>query len=153
MINKEKQQDLFFKNIEGASEFFYIDSKGNLHTHVNTDYMFSKYNLQVIFNTSNIQIITQIEDIELNSLNNWTRQAIEDLFESLNSINKNGHFYIDCKTDKLSFISLCLFEDLINADNPWLVLFSGIETTAFFADSIQDVINGSKIFYIKQNIK
>ena len=152
MLSKEKQIDLFFDNIEGASEYFYVDSKGNLHTHVNTDYIFPKFEIEVFFHKSFIQINTQISDKKLIQSNKKRIKSIETLLESLNPINKNGHFFLNKKTQTITFMSLCFLEDIINADNPWLILFSGIETISFFADSIQEVIGGSNTFYLKHPI-
>lgn len=147
-MNNEYQINQFMGKIDEAGEMFSINKKGYLYTTVNTPYTVSSYNLKIDFYGNIVQITTECP---LNADPAKVEQflAIRNLFDSLNSIIKSGEFHIMKERKALSFTTFCSVDELYSCENPFDIIFYGIETLNTYMDSILQVLMGKRLFYIK----
>ena len=147
-MNNEYQINQFMGKIDEAGEMFSINKKGYLYTTVNTPYTVSSYNLKIDFYGNIVQITTECP---LNADPAKVEQflAIRNLFDSLNSIIKSGEFHIMKERKALSFTTFCSVDELYSCENPFDIIFYGIETLNTYMDSILQVLMRKRIFYIK----
>ena len=145
-MNNELQIEQFMKRIDDAGSLFSISKDGYLYTTVNTPYKVSSYELRINFYGNIVQITTECP-LSADSAKKEQFRAIRNLFDSLNSIVKSGEFHIT-KEKALSFTTFCSVEELYSCENPFDIIFYGIETLNTYMDSILQVLMGRRIFYI-----
>ena len=147
-MNNEFQIEQFMKRIDDANSLFSISKEGYLYTTVNPPYKVSSYDLKINFYGNIVQITTECP-LSAVSEKEENFRDIRNLFDSLNSIVKSGEFHITREKKTLSFTTFCSMEELYSRENPFDIIFYGIETLNTYMDSILQVLLGRKIFYIK----
>ena len=147
-MNNEYQIKQFMEKIDDAGELFSISQKGYLYTTVNTPYKVSSYDLKINFYGNIVQITTECP-LSADPAKEEQFHAIRNLFDSLNSIIKSGEFHILKDNKKLSFTSFCSTEELYSRENPFDIIFYGIEILNTYMDTILEVLIGKRIFYVK----
>ena len=147
-MNNGYQIKQFMEKIDEAKEMFSINKKGYLYTTVNTPYTVSSYDLTIDFYGNIIQITTECP-LNANPAKEEQFHAIRNLFDSLNSIVKSGEFHITKERKALSFTTFCSVDELYSCENPFGIIFYGIETLNTYMDSILQVLMGKRFFYIK----
>ncbi len=147
-MNNEFQIKQFMENINEAGELFNISKKGYLYTTVNTHYKVSSYELRIDFYGNIVRITTECP-LSADPAKKEQFRAIRNLLDSLNSVVKSGEFHITKEKKVLSFTTFCSVEELYSRENPFDIIFFGIETLNTYMDSILQVLMGKRIFYIK----
>ena len=147
-MNNEFQIEQFMKRIYDANSIFSISKEGYLYTTVNTPYKVSSYDLKIDFYGNIVQITTECP-LSANPAKEEQFRAIQNLFDSLNSIVKSGEFHITKEKRALSFTTFCSADELYSCENPFDIIFYGIETLNTYMGSILQVLLGKIIFYIK----
>ena len=146
-MNNEYQIKQFMEKIDDAGELFSISQKGYLYTTVNTPYKVSSYDLKINFYGNIVQVTTECP-LSADSAKDEQFRAIRNLFDSLNSIIKSGEFHVTKEKKALSFTTFCSMEELYSRENPFDIIFYGIEILNTYMDTILQVLLGRKIFYI-----
>lgn len=146
-MNNEFQIEQFMEKIDDAGELFSISQKGYLYTTINTPYKVSSYNLKINFYGNIVQITTECP-LSADPAKKEQFHAIRNLFDSLNSIIKSGEFHVTKEKKALSFTTFCSMEELYSRENPFDIIFYGIEILNTYMDTILQVLLGRKIFYI-----
>ena len=144
-MNANYPAQRFLEIIEKASgeDDLLNDEDGTLSTTVHTGRTIEAFKLKIEFPNDTVLITTSpflgVEE------QNYDR--IRALLESLNDFRINGIFFIG-EDNVISFSTRCEFDELIEADNPFDIVFSGCKAFEMFEKSILKTLSGDTVFYI-----
>lgn len=144
-MNANYPAQRFLEIIEKASgeDDLFNDEDGTLSTTVHTGRTIEAFKLKIEFPNDTVLITTSPflgVDVQ-----NYDR--VRALLESLNDLRINGIFFID-EDNIISFSTRCEFDELIETENPFDIVFSGCEAFGMFERSILKTLAGDTVFYI-----
>lgn len=140
----------FLDNVEDAGKCFNVEEEPNglkyLSTTVHNDYTVNTYELTVI-PAGFLLVITTETPLTVNpSCTSYL--SMNNLFESINKIVRTGNFIIS-KDNHIEFVLSCTTEQFYSCENPYHILFYGIETINAYVNDIMGIYSGKRIFYLK----
>ncbi len=145
-MSKYYQAEKLLEIIEeasGATDLF-DNRDGILSTTVHTGRTIEAFYLKIEFPRNSVLITTNsflgVEERNYNRIN--------IMLKSINSLLKNGSFFID-EHNILSFSTRCKFRDFLSVENPFDIIFSGSETFEKFTESILKALSGTNVFFGK----
>lgn len=143
-MNAYNQAERLIEIIENAGgEDLFAYKDGVLSSTVHTGKTIEAFDLRIEFPHDTVLITTRsflgVEE------HNYDRMRV--LLESLNELVNNGIFFID-EDNTISFLTICEFEDIIRACNPFDIVFSGCEPFGVFSEAILKTLAGNHVYYV-----
>ena len=117
-----------------------------LSTTVHTGYTIDTYDLTVVPSVFLLSITTRTPLI-VTPQEVYTYEAMKNLLDSINALINNGKFSIS-KTNHIEFSLSCTTDLFYTCENPYKILFYGVETINTFIKDIMKVYCGNKVFYM-----
>ena len=127
-----------------GEELFDIEEDGSLKTTVHTGRTIEAFGLRVDFPNGSVLVTTHV----FLAVEEHNYQRVKTLLESINALGVNGVFFIN-EDNIISFATKCEFDELVEIDNPFDIVFRGCETFEMFTDSILKALSGTNTFYIR----
>ena len=144
-MNTHYQAERFIEILEKAGgEDFFNNKDGVLSTTVHTGKTIEAFEMKIGFPRYSVLITTS----PYLAVEEHNYEQIKILLESINDLGINGFFYIN-EDNTISFSTICEFDDLINADNPFDIVFSGCESFEKYTNVILKALSGVNVFYKK----
>ena len=142
-MNTYYQAERFIEIIEKAGgEDLFTNKDGILSNTVHTGRTIEAFDLKIEFPHDTVLITTSSF---LAVEHNYER--VKALLESINDLGLNGIFFIS-EDNNISFSTICEFDDLLEADNPFDIVFSGCEAFEMYTGAILKALSGAAVFYL-----
>lgn len=144
-MNIDCPEKRFLEIIEnaGAEEGMFGIKDGKVVSQIHKGGMFETVFLEVEFPNNSVYIISRLP---LRVEHNYER--VMDLFKGLNKLDwLGGQFVID-DDNIITFHAKCVFEDLMTADNPFKIIFSGCNAFDFCQLAILKTVSGAKLLIV-----
>ncbi len=150
-MNNEREINRFLDNVKDARDNFstekYPFGPTYLSTTVHPGYTIDTYELTVIPSAFLLSITTKTP-LTVDPHEVYTYKAMKNLLDSLNELINNGKFSIS-KANHIEFSFSCTTEQFYSCENPYQILFYGVETINTYIKDIMNVYCGRKVFYMK----
>ena len=127
-----------------GEDLFDIEEDGSLKTMVHTGKTIEALGLKVDFPDGSVLVTSRT----FLTIEEHNCKRLAALLKSINALEINGVFFID-EDNAISFATKCEFDELIELDNPFEVVFRGCEAFEMFTDSILKALSGTNTFYIR----
>jgi len=141
----------FLKNVKDARDFFSIEEypfkPTFLSTTVHPGYTIDTYELTVVPSAFFLEITTKTP-LTVAPQDVFTYEAINNLLDSINALLRSGIFFIS-PTNHIEFSFSCTSDQFYSCENPYHILFYGIETINDYIEDIMKVFGGRSVFYLK----
>ena len=147
-MNAYYQAERFIEIIEKAGgEDLFTNKDGILSNTVHTGRTIEAFDLKIEFPHDTVLITTS----PFLAVEEHNYERVKALLESINDLGLNGIFFIS-EDNIISFSTRFEFDDLIEAENPFDIVFSGCEAFEMYTDAILKALSGGNVFYIS-NLK